>query len=337
MSARPEFWVASGHLLLDRSDGGGLIVTDDFLKLYLARPELMPPDEACPVERGLHAGLLAHPRMAVSPEELAHVADGDARENFGVFLTFRDLLLAHATLEKAYLAIVQGGAKGIPPLFLQQLVHVIARNAFQDCTDPLVVRAAESFYRPQRVTFHEKSVLLADHESIETHEHDRQHSPLMAMLAGPAVSELTVLNDDNGAEYWGRSDAHDMVFNLTSPTRGRPALAEAARIWIRHLTGADILFEPVEKLANETFSWFLPFDAEATRLGNAVWRGEPLAPAQTAQVLALYRFTLPDDAAIAAEYRGKAAFAIVATTPDNMLNLKPQNLIAGLPLARKDA
>ena len=337
MSERPDFWVASGHHLLDRSDGGGLVVTDDFLKAYLARPELVPPDEACPVERGLHAALLASPRMAVSAEELASIADADAAENFDVFLSFRDRLMAHVTLEQAYLAMVQGGVRGIPPLFLQQLVHVIARNAFQDCDDPLVVRAGECFYRPQRVTFHDKSVLLADHEAIEGHEHDRQHSPLMAMLGGPAVSELTVLNEENGANYWGRSDAHDLVFNLTSPTRGRHALGEAARIWIRHLTGADIVFEPVEKLANETFRWFLPFDAEATAIGNAVWNGEALAPEQSARVLALYRFTLPEDAAIAAEMRGKPAFAILATSSDNMLTIKPQNLIAGLPLARKDA
>ena len=50
-----DFWISSGHHLLDRDDGGGLLVTDDFLKVYLARPELIPPPEACAVERTLHA------------------------------------------------------------------------------------------------------------------------------------------------------------------------------------------------------------------------------------------------------------------------------------------
>ena len=42
-----DFWISCGHHLLDRDEGGGLKLTDDFLKVYLARPELIPPPEAC--------------------------------------------------------------------------------------------------------------------------------------------------------------------------------------------------------------------------------------------------------------------------------------------------
>ena len=62
-----DFWLSCGHHLLDREDGGGLLVTDEFLKVYLARPELTPPPEACAAERALHAKLLADPRAA-SPQ-----------------------------------------------------------------------------------------------------------------------------------------------------------------------------------------------------------------------------------------------------------------------------
>ncbi len=46
MSARRDFWLSSGHHLLDRDADGRLLVTDEFLKAYLARPELLPPPEA---------------------------------------------------------------------------------------------------------------------------------------------------------------------------------------------------------------------------------------------------------------------------------------------------
>jgi len=85
-----DFWISSGHHLLDREQGGGLLVTDEFLKLYLARPEMIPPAEACAVERTLHAALLADPRMAVSASDIAAIADADARENWQVLLEFRD-------------------------------------------------------------------------------------------------------------------------------------------------------------------------------------------------------------------------------------------------------
>ena len=66
-----DFWLSCGHHLLDRDEGGGLLLTDDFLKVYLARPELMPPADACAAERNLHAALLAQPRKPVRPDEIA--------------------------------------------------------------------------------------------------------------------------------------------------------------------------------------------------------------------------------------------------------------------------
>src|SRR5437763_578866 len=37
-----DFWISCGHHLLDRNANGGLVVTDEFLKAYFARLELMP-------------------------------------------------------------------------------------------------------------------------------------------------------------------------------------------------------------------------------------------------------------------------------------------------------
>ena len=108
-----DFWIACGHHLLDRDESGGLRVTDEFLKAYFARPELMPPDEACAVERRLHRELLPHPRQPVSADEIAAIVDADARENWRFVLAFRDLLLRHPTLEAAYLAIVRSRSQAI--------------------------------------------------------------------------------------------------------------------------------------------------------------------------------------------------------------------------------
>ena len=65
-TANKDFWLSCGHHLLDRDAGGGLVLTDEFLKVYLARPELAPPPEACVAERALHAALLAEPRRGRS-------------------------------------------------------------------------------------------------------------------------------------------------------------------------------------------------------------------------------------------------------------------------------
>jgi len=87
-----DFWLSCGHHLTDRDAGGGLLVSDEFLKVYLARPELIPPPEACAAERGLHAALFADPRRRVAAEEITAIADADARENWTLMIAFRDHL-----------------------------------------------------------------------------------------------------------------------------------------------------------------------------------------------------------------------------------------------------
>ena len=66
-----EFWVASGHHLTRRADHGGLVATPELIMAYLARPELMPPADACDAERDLHASLMADPLRPVSSADIA--------------------------------------------------------------------------------------------------------------------------------------------------------------------------------------------------------------------------------------------------------------------------
>jgi len=132
-----DFWLSCGHHLLDRDDGGGLLVTDEFLKAYLARPELAPPPNACAAERGLHAALLEDPRRPVTSADIAAIADPDARENWSLMRDFRDRLVRHKTMEAAYLDLARHGVGATPPLFINQLVHVILRMRLTAATMPM--------------------------------------------------------------------------------------------------------------------------------------------------------------------------------------------------------
>jgi len=189
-----DFWLSCGHHLLDRDAGGGLVVTDEFLKVYLARPELTPPPDACAVERTLHVALLAEPRRPVAPTDIAAIADADARENWQLLIAFRDHLLRHHTLEAAYLALARDGAGAIPPLFLNQMIHAILRNALDGCDDPFVLRAAEMMFRSQRLTLHEGALVAADDELIAGAS-GAPVSPLVSMLGIPAAAAIELTPD----------------------------------------------------------------------------------------------------------------------------------------------
>ena len=76
---KPNTWHSSGAYLLNRLPGrGGLEVTPDYLRAFLARPELAPVDESCDAERKLHAALLEDPLSPVNDADLAAIADEDA-------------------------------------------------------------------------------------------------------------------------------------------------------------------------------------------------------------------------------------------------------------------
>jgi hypothetical protein len=332
-----EFWVSSGHHLVQRTEGGGLAVTDELILAYLARPELAPPEEACAAERALYASLLAKPRKAVPPQEIAAIEDADARENWEVMLAFRDRLLGARSIEAAYLSLVREGLQGVPSLFVNQLVHLILRNALDGCEDPYVLRAAELFFREQRVTQLDGATLLADAEVIAAREGAAPLSPLVAMLGQEAAHELDVLNDENAWSYWSRSDAFTMALNLGSSPKSRAGLATAIEVWIRHLLNVEVSVTPLERLEDPDWRWFVGLDAEATRIGNALWRGEDIAAHEQDRLVGLLSLAFVDPEDIDARVGDRPLSLLLAMTPDRSLRVKPHNLIVGLPLASNRA
>lgn len=325
-----DFWLSCGHHLLDRDEGGGLLLTDDFLKVYLTRPELTPPPEACEAERRLHTALLADPRKVVQPAEISALADSDARENWHVMLAFRDLLAAHRTLEAAYLDIVRRGAK-VPHLFLNQLVHVILRNALDGCEDSYVLRAGELFFRPQKMTLHEGALIAADEETIAGRT-DRPVSPLVSMLGIPAEAEIDVMNDQNTDHYFEHSDSFHVALDLSGGRRGHQALARAMTLWIRHLLGVDVDIEPFTEVQDVTLTWYVGLDAEGTHIGDALWKGDELSDAHRSNVVGLYRLTFPDPSVAIDRLQGETIYLILAMGSDKVMRFKPQNLVTGLPI-----
>jgi len=326
-----DFWLSCGHHLLDRDPGGCLLLTDEFLKLYFARPEVIPPAEACPAERSLHAALLADPRRPVTAAETAAVADADARENWQLLIGFRDHLLRHRTLEAAYANLVRKGVGKTPPLFISQLVHVILRNALDGVDDARVVRAAELFFRTQRVTLHEGSLLVADEETVGG-INPVPVTPLVSMLGIPAEAEIDILNDDNAASYWERSDRFDMAFDLTGGRAGLAALGEAMRRWIAHVLGLEVTIKPLTALHEAPLSWYVGLDAASTRLGDRLWNGETLDNAAMSAVVGLFALRFCDASVMLDKVKGDPVYLILAMTADKAIRMKPQNLITGLPI-----
>lgn len=115
-----DYWPSCGYNLLGQDAERQLVVTDDFLRSLMERPELAPVAQSCVDELSLHRQLLDQPRAAVDPAQLARVRDEDARANYSIWLRFRQRLLAQPTLEASYLALFRGEGVDVPPVFVHR-------------------------------------------------------------------------------------------------------------------------------------------------------------------------------------------------------------------------
>ena len=269
-----------------------MLVTDEFLKAYLARPELMPPPDACAAEQSLHRALLSDPRRSVAASQVAAIADADARENWEIMIAWRDHLVKHRTLEAAYLEIIRRNIR-FPHVLIGHLVQPILRNILEGCDDAFMLRAAEMFFRPQKLVMQEGSITALDEEADPSAGHHHPPSPLFALLGLPATTLVDAVTDESAASYWERSDRFDMAIDLTAGGRGWAALAEVITRWLAHLLAIDVAIEPVAKLQAAPWSWYVGLSADATRIGDALWGGDALDDATQARLIGLVPIDVP--------------------------------------------
>ena len=337
-----DVWGASGHHLCDRDEHGRFIATPALWRAFLARPELVPPEEACDAERLLHGTLLQDPLRIVSGTGLAALADADARENFAHFLRFRDRVMAQPTLEAAWLALYREGVAGVPPILLQMLTHLVARAAMEGETDAFVHRAAECFFRVQRGAIHQGALLLADEEVIEMRAADGGFGALGQLMveagAPPRDVSLDVLSEENAALYAGRSDAHDFALDIAEGRPGQAALARALERFIGHVIGERVAIRAVPVIEDRDWTWHVGLDAEATAIANDLWHGRHVPQERLARILWLGVLEFRDDSRVLPRVAGRPVYLALAMDAGQRLRVKPQNLVTGLPLkTREDA
>ena len=111
----PSYWSSSPYRHLRVSPDNQLIVTDDFLRTYLERPELALIPDSCAAEQALHQRLLENPRAEISEAEIAQMQDADIQINYGIWLRYRTKLLMAPSLESFYMSLFEGEGVDVPP------------------------------------------------------------------------------------------------------------------------------------------------------------------------------------------------------------------------------
>jgi len=333
-----DFWQSSGYHLLRKRADGRLVVTDDFLRFYYSRPELAPVAESCAAERALHASLMQDPRRNVAGAEIDAVADPDARENYRVMMRFRGRLLAAETLEAFYFDLFREDV-AVPPAFIHHTAQVILRSILDGSEDGLEARAAELFFRKQRVSINDGAIMLADDETVEMHASTGGFGNLGRLLkegrAAPRAVELDILDEASAGRYFERDERHDTVLSINHGRPGCLALARVLERWIAHFHGVRASVKPVREIPDEEWTWHIGLDAEATALLNEIYSGGEVGEERMKRVIGLFRVDFRDSIVMRPEMAGAPVFLGLAAAPDGTLRMKPQNLLLNLPLAQR--
>ena len=334
-----DYWPSSGYRHLTVGADGRLTVTDAYLRAQLLRPELAPVPESCDAELALHDALVAAPRRAVAPRELDALRDPDARENYRVWLRFRDRLVDAPSLEAAYVRLFQGDGVDVPPLFVHETTRVLARHILGDEADPLEARAAEMLFRPQTVAVLEDgAVMSADESTVELYATTGGFGSLGELLASQKTPmrtiDMDVLTRENADEYWQRDERHDLSVSLN---RGQPALDALARVlerWVRHFLDVEVAIAHKRRIDDEKWVWHVGLDAEASGILNDLYNQVDVDEGRMGRLVALFQLDFANPADMRPAIAGRPVYLAMAIDERRRLRLKPQNLLLNLPLAR---
>jgi hypothetical protein len=293
-----------------------------------------PVEESDEAELRLHAALMEAPRKTVLETDIAAIADADVQHNYRVILRFRDRLLEAGTVEGCYMGLFKAPID-IPPMFVDQLVHVILRNILDGADDPLQPRAAEIFFREQQATIQEGHALLADRETVEMHASGNRYGSIGRLIVEAqgdlAKVDLDVLDRANAALYWERESRHDTVISVTY---GRPALDALCRVieaWVFHFLSLKVHVKPLRQIDEPKWAWHVGLDAESSAILNDLWSGSGVEQERMRNLLAIFALQFDDPSAMRADIQGRTVY-LALSCEEGVVKMKPQNLLTSLPL-----
>ena len=269
---------------------------------------------------------------------LEGVEDPDARDNYRVLLGFLGRLKRAESVESCYLEIFSGGDVSVPSLFIDQLAQVVVRNILDGCDDALEPRAGELFFREQKASTEDGTVMLADLETVEMHATGGSFGSLGRLIvesqAPLAAVNLDVLDTENANLYWMRDQRHDLVISMNFGRAANKAFCRVMEKWILHFFGVAVRVQPLRAIEDRGWAWHIGLDAESTAMLNGLWRGEEVESGTFRRMLALFRLDFEDPVLMRADVAGRPVYMALSMNESGVVRMKPQNLLLNLPLAR---
>ena len=92
--------------------------------------------------------------------------------------------------------------------------------------------------------------------------------------------------------------------------------------------------QPVRNIEEPRWAWHIGLDAESTAILNALWAGEEVDAGRMRRILALFRLDFAEPREMRRDIAGRPVYLALPSDEDDVVSMKPQNLLLNLPLAR---
>jgi hypothetical protein len=97
----------------------------------------------------------------------------------------------------------------------------------------------------------------------------------------------------------------------------------------------EVVIEPLARIEDARWRWHVGLDATATALLNDLYQGLDVEPARLQRLISLFRLQFVHAREMRADVAGAPVYLGLAMNDEQVLRLKPQNLLLNLPLAHE--
>ena len=97
-----------------------------------------------------------------------------------------------------------------------------------------------------------------------------------------------------------------------------------------------VTIRPVPVIDDANWTWHVGLDAEASAIANDLWNGRKVRQERLARILWLGVLEFGDASRVLPRVAGRPVHLALAMDAANRLRMKPQNLVAGLPLTARE-
>jgi hypothetical protein len=102
--------------------------------------------------------------------------------------------------------------------------------------------------------------------------------------------------------------------------------------WISHFLNLSVVIRPVRKIDEPRWAWHIGLDAESTAILNELWAGNELEAGRMRRILCLFEMRFQDPALMRPDIAGRPVYLALSCDADELVRMKPQNLLTNLPL-----